>query len=66
MLKRVENKEYIEWLENMVTMLSKDFLGLVSVSDDGFLRNNTKYLPNSDDTRRAIRRQNKLNIMQKS
>lgn len=53
--KRVVCPEYVEWLEDMVVMLSKDFLELVKAAPQGFLEANTKFLSDSDDTRKAIR-----------
>lgn len=50
---RKENGEYIDWLENMLTMLSKNYLDLVHVSSEKNLKEVP--LPASNATRKAIR-----------
>lgn len=47
------NREYVDWLENMLTMLSKSYIELVQASDEKVL--NSVALPSSDMTRKAIR-----------
>lgn len=47
------DEEYVNWLENMLTMLSKNYLDLVHASDEDTLKSVS--LPKSNETRKAIR-----------
>lgn len=51
--KNAKEEDYYSWLENMVTMLSKNYLDLVHASDEKVLK--SVPLPVSNATRKAIR-----------
>lgn len=51
--KPMREEEYVDWLENMLIMLSKNYLDLVCVSDEKVLKSIS--LPSSNTTRKAIR-----------
>lgn len=46
-------KNYENWLENMVVMLSKNYMDLIKASEEEVLKKCN--LPHSNETRKAIR-----------